>query len=282
RLRQLPDGVGLEEELDAIVAEGERGDDRRFVQLNAIRYYIRSVLGACQSQWSALTQGVTNYAALLDEIWNWRATSNEPVRIVTFNYDTLVDRALELAIPGLAFSTMESYVNRDDLRLYRPHGCIGWSHVTMNRLTELPNRSEHDVIGLGKNLKSTNEYVPNAGLTLDDRRVLIPAIAIPLRKKLDFEFPKVHQDSLAADIAAATRLLVVGWRAGDDATLTLLSKLSGTNFAMQVVSGSQPGCEETTRNLRAAGLAPRVQLYPGGFTSFVHRREVRGLLYSSF
>src|SRR5207244_3057879 len=107
RLRTLRSNIGLEEELDAIAGEASK-DDRRAVQLNGVRYYIRDVISNSQVQWSRLTRDVTNYAALLDQIWNWHLRTGEAVRLVTFNYDTLLDRACSLAVPGLTFSTMES------------------------------------------------------------------------------------------------------------------------------------------------------------------------------
>src|SRR5207249_3497595 len=60
QLRQLAQDTNLERVLEALRAEGEY-DDQRHVQLHAVRYYLRNVVGVCSQFWPAETKGVTNY-----------------------------------------------------------------------------------------------------------------------------------------------------------------------------------------------------------------------------
>jgi hypothetical protein len=64
-------------------------DHLRLRQLAAIRYYLRDLIYTCERQWNDLTRGVSNYGTVLDQV-----RSQPKVALVTFNYDTMIERAL--------------------------------------------------------------------------------------------------------------------------------------------------------------------------------------------
>jgi hypothetical protein len=59
-------------------------------QLLAIQYYLNDLIRLCDASWMKHTHGVTNYKALLNQVRVCRH-----VCLVTFNYDTLIEKALE-------------------------------------------------------------------------------------------------------------------------------------------------------------------------------------------
>lgn len=61
-------------------------------ELMAFRYYLQEVLGVCGDQWWTLSRSETNYGDLLSRIDRWRYAEQERIAVVTFNYDTLLDR----------------------------------------------------------------------------------------------------------------------------------------------------------------------------------------------
>lgn len=85
----------LEQELLSLRnrAEGQHADERALVQLAAIRYYLRRVLFISGELWSYMSHGATSYATLLERIRRWHLRTDEPVSFITFNYDTLLDKA---------------------------------------------------------------------------------------------------------------------------------------------------------------------------------------------
>jgi len=92
-LREPPKGKSVEEFLEAL--QGESKDySERLRQLLSVRYYIRDLLWQTTNQWIARTNGITNYAPLLDQILR-RHKSDDPVCLVTFNYDLLLENALQ-------------------------------------------------------------------------------------------------------------------------------------------------------------------------------------------
>ena len=67
------------------------GYPRRHKQLAAIRFYLQVALSQCCDEWVGVARGVTNYKALIDDLerlYPYR----EPILLVTFNYDTMLDQ----------------------------------------------------------------------------------------------------------------------------------------------------------------------------------------------
>jgi hypothetical protein len=85
--------VTVEQQLDALLEEATVRPERH-VQLMAIRYYLHVNLTGCINHWEDVHGGVENYSALLDHIEQWRVRTHGRVIIVTFNYDTMIERAL--------------------------------------------------------------------------------------------------------------------------------------------------------------------------------------------
>ena len=80
----------VEEELEALE---DQGGSERIRELAAVCYYLRDLLFESTIQWERRVNGVTNYAPLIGEILRLNK-GDQPVCLVTFNYDLLLDHAL--------------------------------------------------------------------------------------------------------------------------------------------------------------------------------------------
>ena len=124
-LRQFPQSLGaisnlrhrnkvtVEQELDRLLEEAEHNPERH-AQLMAIRYYLHLSLYECINRWQVVHGGVENYAALLDHIEQWRVRRNRRVLLVTFNYDMMIEHALQGR--GITIRDIDSYVGRRALQ----------------------------------------------------------------------------------------------------------------------------------------------------------------------
>lgn len=93
-------------------------------EMAAVRCYLQSAISQCEVHWQATTRGITNYQTLLREIERTH-TGTEPVCLVTFNYDTLLESALEQF--GLRIGRMEDYLRNISLfRIFKLHGSVNW------------------------------------------------------------------------------------------------------------------------------------------------------------
>src|SRR5690348_3611040 len=85
----------------------------RLRQLMAVKYYLRDVLTYCTDRWSSRVCSATNYGPLLDDIGKWHFDQKQvnPVSLVTFNYDRLLDLAIQRAALAPTFgATINSYL----------------------------------------------------------------------------------------------------------------------------------------------------------------------------
>src|SRR6266540_3030507 len=106
RLGTLPDGRGLEEELEALQEDAQTYAPLRR-QMTALRFYLQRIIRVTAQKWSDSLYGVTTYVSLvntIDRLWVHRGKS---VCFVTFNYDLLLDGALGQI--GVFFRDMGSY-----------------------------------------------------------------------------------------------------------------------------------------------------------------------------
>lgn len=259
RLRRIPTSTPLEEELTRLFGERDT-NDARHRQFAALRFYLRRIIARRTRDFMAFTAGVTNYVELLGRIEDWRLSHSERVALVTFNYDTILDEAFKdtwdhdpSVQPG---SELPGYIANNDVQLFKPHGSWNWGR----RIEGLSPGSADDqraIMSNARGLTLADDFEIVAGLadlqigephpllpvrSLRDARYLVmPAIAVPLAEKLEFECPPAHIHALEkvmGEESKVTHVLVIGWRAGEEHFLNLWK---GTRrFHLHIVS---PRCE---------------------------------------
>jgi hypothetical protein len=286
RLRRAGTKGEVEEELERIRDAGSI-DPGHFVELNAIRFYIRDVIRRVQGKWRGRHAGVTNYVTLMGELREWQRRTGEPVRLVTFNYDTMLEEACAAALTGfgtdlrrqLGKDDFSVYIRSPDFRIYKPHGSVDWVQLLA---TPAPSDSDNDfdaVIALGDNIDLVQDPFrygyENKATALEDRsdsasaRLAIPAIALPLTEKTQFVFPDNHLQSLSADLAEVSKVITIGWRGSENHFLQLWAE------AMSAASIDPPdalavgGHAVAAANLASIGIeaAPAEQQTFSGFVA---------------
>jgi len=276
RLRRLPTGVSLEQELDSLFGEAaDYAPLRR--QFTAMRFYLQRVLWVCGNEWLKQANFVTNYVGLLDTIDRWRSRRKIDVCFVSFNYDLMLEAAF--AEIGVTFNAFDDYVT-GPYYLIKPHGSVNWARRVHHIRSEPPKSIETMLIEQIDNITITKEFVhmgasPSSGSTAQP---LFPAIGVPLAKKLDFELPESHLDVLKSLVPQVSHLLTIGWRGTEESFLNLFreARQPKPHFGL-VVSGSRDGAEEAAANMTRFGLAPAA-LSGHTFSSFVRSDEFEKFL----
>lgn len=279
QLRTMQHGGGFERELELLRAEADVYP-RRHVQLHAIRYYLHEIIWTCTQGLLSDYKSVTNYASLLDRIAHWLATrEHEAVRFITFNYDTLLEKAFS-DVTGRNLDTLASYVTSQDYRIYKPHGSISWVRDVANDGPTIRANPAQGLINLGDKLEPIEDAY-HLNTEQPGRQVLsYPALALPVETKSKFEMKSSHLSLMKEDIAAVTKLLVVGWRATEAHFLELWA--GRLPFAalkrVYVVAGSFEEAGNVKARLEQAKVgAPTMGFPPGadfmlshqGFTQFM-------------
>jgi hypothetical protein len=265
-------------------------------ELAAVQCYLQRAISDCQTYWRVATRGITNYLSLLREIERTNK-GGEPVCLVTFNYDTLLEDALQHF--GYKFYRMEDYAERlEPFRLFKLHGSVDWGQIVENQLPadislQHPASVLTYLIDHAAELRVSNEFVVcGASIGVANGRPVFPAIAIPVEKKNQFACPQILIEQLVAVLPHVSKILVVGWRATEQNFLNLLAnRLTGLRRGAQlyIVAGLQANAVETRVRIYRALLnnppnspydSPDSSCHSGGFTDFLASGYAKSFLES--
>jgi SIR2-like domain len=209
---------------------------------------------------------------MLDRIDHWRHLHDEQVAIVTFNYDLLIEYALNANL-RIAFQTIDDLVSGSHYRLYKLHGSVNWTHPAA--LPDDPQPSVRQMIdraGADLNIDSQSFHrIDNPG-DQSSRGIVYPALAIPVLTKNVFECPSVHLGRILDDLGQVDRILVIGWRGSERKFLQLLDNAVdwGRVRSTLVVAESLDAANTTAASISAAcSKVGAVDLFGEGFTGLL-------------
>jgi SIR2-like domain len=251
----------------------------------AVRCYLQRAISQCASYWLDITKGITNYLSLIREIE--RAFQPEPVCLVTFNYDTLLEDALHRV--GFSITSIDDYTNNPSTyRLFKLHGSVGWAReveVVPPFNIDIGDRPSvlRYLIGQGARVTISDRFVlcDPGSMGVTNGRPVFPAIAVPVEKKGSFECPRHMIEELTALLPRVTKILVIGWRATEDHFLDLLKKHLKRGVHLYVVAHGEADAEEIrVRINRALINNPPSSIADSapGFTEFMRSRRAEQIL----
>jgi hypothetical protein len=282
-LRHRSDDETVEDVLQRLQAEGE-GDPERFRQLTAVRYYLSYTVWRVSEEWFVETvmRNGSNYSTLVDYIRHHRK-ADEKILLVTLNYDRLLERALEM-VAGVKLGSVNEYILNESYKVFKLHGSADWGHPIE---TPMLRDGRHfwdvlaEIIQRSPELKIGREFrtLPNHILSETPVLEFFPAIAIPLKRKSEFECPPEHIEALRAFLPQVNRMLIVGWKATEANFLRLLAETLPHGVHGRVVCATYDDARATIGQLQGAGIdTSDIHAYQQGFTSFVLGSEIRAFL----
>jgi len=267
-------GRSVEEILEQLQTESAGYIDGQR-HLAAVRYYIRDVLTLCTNNWVQVNKGVTNYRSLIDQIER-QQKREEYLPLVTFNYDALLENALY--DHGFSTKSLEDYLqSHRRYKLFKLHGSITWARAVEGLGARSATR--HDLIELGASLRLSKHFkLYDADLQdMQNGVPLFPAIAIPLQSKDTFECPSEHVEWLRKLIPQVTKILFIGWRAGEAHFLRMLKEGLQKLDAIMVITGDPVEAQNLVNLLKAefgdAAAACQGFAAGGGFSDFITGRQ---------
>lgn len=272
--------------MESLQAEAE-GYAERQREFASVRFYLRDLLFEVSNRWRDATSSVTNYGPLIGEILR-HTKKNEPICLVTFNYDLLLDRALE-SFDYHAQEPENQFKAPQILYLFKPHGSVDWARRLVVHADNWV-RPEHLIDNVGT-ITLTSQYVrvanPENRQEWPNGKPPFPAIAIPFQNKTDshFECPPHHLTVLCELLPYVRKILIIGWQASEAHFLSLLrSNLRGVTHLM-VVGRDSADSDRVLQHFVgeiARTMHPNFQCYKGqgGFTNFIINREGEAFLES--
>lgn len=278
-------GGTVEATLSRLQAEGET-DPRARSQLMALRFYLQRVLTRVPDAWDSLGVRQTSYVSMLDQLPRSQRDTGQGLCLVTFNYDVLLERALE-AVFGFQYADMEDYQRHDGVHLYKPHGPVSWARAVIRHSDRLRQDGD-DARRAICDRPDVQPWQDEIQVRAAEARVIdprpegwalgwVPALAIPVEAKPDVVMPRAHRQSLRQDLAQATAVLCVGWRARERHFLRLLQdQLPSRPLPVWSVSVDQKSAAETISNLWQTGRFNRYRAVGDGFAAFADPEPLAG------
>jgi hypothetical protein len=276
----------LEAALATLAAESGNSAERR-QQLIAFRFFLHRVIEETVGTWMELTAGFTHYLRLMNALFDWQHTTGTPIRLVTFNYDVMLEAAVTDVLHW-DFGQLPRYIERNDVRVFKLHGSTTWSrllptlaHVGASSIAAAMELARGNGASGGEIMpirpQQTVELALSSAALDNDREVTIPALAVPTTDKTDFECPDEHRRALLQDLPKVTHLLIIGWRAAEPHAVELLAPEDPKEglmpgYVLGIVDRGEEGIGQVRRNLGIAGERGKLRLHePRGFSTFVMR-----------
>jgi len=277
-LREPSNSRSVEEILESLQEEGKDNPESQR-EFASVRYYLCELLHKVTEGWLEKTNRVTNYAPLLRDVLRFNR-SPEPVCLVTFNYDLLLENALFTF--NFKLNTPELHLGSHPiLKLFKLHGSTNWSRLVKgqhgNRLQPQHIIEQADTIKVSDTFVLANATEVNDMFKFEDP--IFPAIAIPVQTKSEryFECPHAHLTYLGQMLDNVTKILIIGWQAREAHFLQMLKPKLPLLRQIMVVGANAPDAEKVLRYfLEEIGkriLPLNRYVGQGGFTDFIVNQE---------
>ncbi len=202
----------------------EYRDSRHVPNVNAhltsLRFYVRDLIWSCTTvlrDWS-VSGGITHYASLVNELYDWACQHDREVVFVVFNYDLLLEDACRVAW-GMEWWNTPSYLaSNERMRVLKPHGSIHWEHKIPHHPTTY-DEAERVVVEDVDPTDVTPTFDIVSGPPWDRMAVSVdpalPAIALPMADKTRLEWPAEQEAFMKALEGRVTSVVAIGWRAAE-------------------------------------------------------------------
>lgn len=261
-LREPAGGRSVEEVLESLQGEAD-GVPERKREFASVQFYLRDLFFEVSDKWRDATSGITNYAPLIGEVLRLNR-NEEPICLVTFNYDLLLDRALE-SFDYKPQSPHDQFKAHPVLKLFKPHGSANWARfVDLNPDSRL--LPQH-LIERAESLKFTSEFVTISGIhasqTFPEGRTAFPVIAVPFQNKTEetFCWPSDHLKQLQAFLPSIARILIIGWQAREAHFAKILrNSLPKVSHVMVVGKDPTDALQTLTRFAESTALVQKANI----------------------
>lgn len=260
--------------------------------LLATRFYLRDLMWECTSYMLSpdLTGGTTNHLTLLRRALEWASLGKRCVVIISFNYDLIMERAMESFWP-FDPSQLKSCLAHDRVHLLKPHGSVQWHW----RVPTDTKWSVSDPVRYG-----TQVIEQALALGVDDSEIvclpyathewehlsldaLVPALAMPVDDKGELVWPRGQQERLQSLEGSVSRVLTIEWRAIEPHFLPKLSPLVRQDGRVLCVAGGDNGSSEAALVIKQ--LKPHLAVSPiawrrygDGFSGLLRSEHLEWLL----
>jgi len=181
---------------------------------------------------------------------------------------------------------MADYIG-GEFNLIKLHGSVNWAHEVRNfPLTDgRPDSLVQQIINKAPDLDVNEESFEIVYWDPFNRpygRPLYPALAIPVVNKPGYECPKEHQKVLNESFPQVTKVLIVGWSAGENKFLKSVTEGISRRASIMVVSRNESSSSKIVESifplLREAKFTGDIFAAKSSFSDFLFSPEISQFL----
>jgi hypothetical protein len=234
--------VSLEQALEEYVASR---NTRPHVlnQIMAFRLYLRDLLEGCTQSVLGGNGQITNYTLLVRKCYEWALERQSKVCFVTFNYDTLLDRACAIQF-GFVDHCPEllGFTDPHVAYLLKPHGSITWAWPHPAGHNTVSNDA---IIAAGEPAETVQAEPRFVGNGASPTTLLglgvsaFPALALPVINKTSLVWPREQHELFTSGFPNGSfgRVLIAGWQAAEPHFAPLLNRLVPDTARVTIITG---------------------------------------------
>lgn len=281
------DSFDIEEELEIINNTATNSQDLNTLKnLFKTRFYLHSLINELNKETLNFTSTHTIYVDLINQFKKWidQSPTSRFVDIVTFNYDILLEKAMETVYSYDWYSKnqtapLSAYYSGKNIRIFKPHGSINWGKEILkgdNHFTyTLPEEVFREFNKL--ELTSSFQFIDPDDITDPMKsKIFIPAIAVPFKEKTTFnECPQEMLAKMLNTVKEADKIITLGWK-GSDRHFTTLLKENNKVDEIYIVS------PKTDTELNKIFPQEKFKLYESTFSYFVGETDALESILSTF
>jgi hypothetical protein len=270
-LNARPQGTSVEDFLGDYQKRAQK-DPFVLSQLMAAKFYIRDVIATQEQQWYLGNSHNTNWLALLSRLRS-HVSMVEDITIATTNYDRLIEYSLS-KFPECQYLDIHDYTREDRTNVLKLHGSVDWYKIDSIYQTGRDVKTTPEwTIENAAQIQEGDEFFKTDTMTkrhsIEGKR-LIPAIAIPVKTKVDFMCPKTALLRFANRLESTTHLLVIGWRGEDRHIADLIPKHCKYLDHVTLVGRDEDSLHSLAKNLGLdSTFRDGINMATRGFSSFV-------------
>jgi len=210
--------------------------------------------------------------------------------LISFNYDTVLDRAYATLIHE-EFNHLEIYLSNNFIK---PHGSVNWflrkreaDRPVENRSSgDLNSRVNHIISQMydGRSFQSGSIEIlspTHSDFKLDfwplissrfDNQYFFPLIFLPLTTKLNYLVPEMYKrmvEDAQAMLSQAKEIYFIGYRARDEIIKVMCSRV-GPKAKIFVISNNDPGSIAKRLEKEVLKAKPKIEVSLDDFENFVN------------
>ena len=220
------------------------------------QYYIHDLFNTLSEELGKTRK--TNYYNLIKLAHDYIISQpNEYIPLITFNYDTLLEQAIERHY-NTKFVNIDDYINTDrkNLLIFKPHGSSNWVKKFKAGLyaSNFIGLNVNSIDVLAKQLYDEERTLPNINdflqesITFDIKNpnksvknnayynYYFPWLLIPYKNKDDFMMPSKHEAMLEHVLGDVEEILIIGWKGSEQKFQQMLKrKLEGKEIKITLI-----------------------------------------------